>query len=188
MRVNSNSVPAAFGVLADGVMQLEVVDPRHAKVVVGGDVPAGKGLNLPSTCLDMTALTDKDRRDLEFAVAQGIDLVGLSFVGQARDVVEAQASGLPIVAKIERAQAVAHLEEIVAAADAVMVARGDLGVEIPIARVPIVQKQIIALANQKFDAQEVEIERLQAKLTELREEQTRQKKAFDDFLISLSAE
>jgi pyruvate kinase len=133
--------------LADGVMQLEVVDPRHARVVVGGEVAAGKGMNLPSTCLDMTALTDKDRRDLAFAVAQGVDVVGLSFVGQARDVVEAQASGLPVIAKIERAQAVAHLEEIVAAADGVMVARGDLGVEIPIARVPIVQKQIIALAN-----------------------------------------
>ncbi len=135
--------------LADGLMQLEVVDPGHARVVVGGDVPAGKGLNLPSSRLDMPALTDKDRRDLAFAVAHGVDLVGLSFVGRAADVTEARASGLPVVAKIERAEAVTNMAEILAAADGVMVARGDLGVEVPIERVPIVQKELIALANRE---------------------------------------
>jgi pyruvate kinase len=133
--------------LADGMMQLEVVDPRSARVVVGGAVAAGKGLNLPSSRLDMPALTDKDREDLAFAVRAGVDFVGLSFVGRASDVAEARTSGVPVIAKIERAEAVRNLDEILAAADGVMVARGDLGVEIPIERVPIVQKRMIALAN-----------------------------------------
>jgi pyruvate kinase len=133
--------------LADGLMQLEVIDPGRARVVVGGDVPAGKGLNLPSSRLDMPALTDKDRRDLAFAVAQGVDLVALSFVARAADLAEARTSALPVIAKIERAEAVRNLDEILAAADGVMVARGDLGVEIAIERVPLVQKRLIALAN-----------------------------------------
>ena len=133
--------------LADGLMQLEVVDAGHARVVVGGDIPAGKGINLPSSRLDIPSLTDKDRADLRFGVAQGVDFVALSFVRQAADLDEVKASGAPVIAKIEKAEAVANLEEIVRAADGVMVARGDLGVEIPIERVPIVQKEVIALAN-----------------------------------------
>jgi pyruvate kinase len=133
--------------LADGVMQLEVLDAGHARVVVGGEVAAGKGMNLPSSRLEMPPLTEKDRGDLAFAVAEGVDLVGLSFVGRAADLAEARASGLPVIAKIERAEAVRNIDEIVAAADGLMVARGDLGVEVPIERVPIVQKQVIALAN-----------------------------------------
>ena len=133
--------------LADGVMQLEVIDPPKCRVIVGGDIPAGKGLNLPSSRIEMAAFTDKDRADLAFGVAQGVDLVALSFVRRATDLTEARASGLPIVAKIETAEAVAHLGEIVAAADGVMLARGDLGVELPIERVPVVQKELLALAN-----------------------------------------
>ena len=133
--------------LADGVMQLEVVDVTRARVVVGGAVAAGKGLNLPSSRLDMPALTDKDREDLAFAVAHGVDAVALSFVGRAADLAEARAAGLPVIAKIERAEAVRNMEEILAAADGVMVARGDLGVEIAIERVPVVQKHLVALAN-----------------------------------------
>jgi pyruvate kinase len=133
--------------LADGLMQLEVVDAGRARVVVGGDIPAGKGINLPSSRLDIPSLTDKDRADLRFGVAQGVDFVALSFVRQAADLDEVKASGVPVIAKIEKAEAVANLEEIVRAADGVMVARGDLGVEIPIERVPVVQKEIIALAN-----------------------------------------
>jgi pyruvate kinase len=133
--------------LADGLMQLEVVDPRHARVIVGGDIPAGKGLNLPSSDLDIASLTSKDHDDLRFGVEHGVDFVGVSFVRRASDLDVARASGLPVVAKIETAQAVANMNDIVASADAIMVARGDLGVEIPIERVPIVQKQLIALAN-----------------------------------------
>jgi len=133
--------------LADGLVQLEVVDAAHARVIVGGDVPAGKGMNLPSSRLDMPPLTEKDREDLQFGVAHGVDFLALSFVRRAADLEGARASGLPVIAKIERAEAVEHMEEIIRAADGVMVARGDLGVEIPIERVPIVQKQLIALAN-----------------------------------------
>jgi pyruvate kinase len=133
--------------LADGIMQLEVIAGGHCRVVTGGDIPAGKGINLPSSRLDLAPLTDKDRRDLAFGIAQRVDFVALSFVERARDLEEAKASGLPVVAKIERAGAVEHMEEIVRAADGVLVARGDLGVEIPIERVPLTQKRLIALAN-----------------------------------------
>jgi pyruvate kinase len=135
--------------LADGIMQLEVIDTGRCLVVTGGDIPAGKGINLPSSRLDIPALTDKDRRDLAFGVAQGVDLVALSFVERAQDLEEAKASGLPVIAKIERAGAVERMADIVRAADGVLVARGDLGVEIPIERVPLTQKKLIALANRE---------------------------------------
>jgi pyruvate kinase len=133
--------------LADGVMQLEVVDPEHSRIVVGGTVAAGKGINLPSSRLTMPSLTDKDRADLDFGVSAGVDLIALSFVRRAADLAEAAASGVPVIAKIEKAEAVEHIDEIVAAADGIMLARGDLGVEIPIERVPVVQKRVLALAN-----------------------------------------
>ncbi|HWP65343.1 MAG TPA: pyruvate kinase [Candidatus Limnocylindria bacterium] len=135
--------------LADGLMQLEVLAGGRCRVVTGGDIPAGKGINLPSSRLDIPPLTDKDRRDLAYGVSQGVDLVALSFVERARDLDEAKASGLPVIAKIERAGAVAHMDEIVRAADGVLVARGDLGVEIPIEHVPLTQKRLIALANRE---------------------------------------
>ncbi len=133
--------------LADGLMQLEVVDTAHARVVVAGDIPAGKGVNLPSSRLDLPALTEKDREDLRFGVTAGVDFVSLSFVRRAADLDEVKGTGVPVIAKIETAEATRQIDEIVAAADGVMVARGDLGVEIPIERVPAVQKELIALAN-----------------------------------------
>src|SRR5581483_195136 len=133
--------------LADGLMQLEVIDASHARVIVGGDIPPGKGINLPSSRLDLPALTDKDRADLRFGVDHGIDFLALSFVRRASDLDAVKAAGVPVVAKIEKAEALSRLPEIVRAADAIMIARGDLGVEIPIERVPIVQKEVIALAN-----------------------------------------
>jgi pyruvate kinase len=135
--------------LADGIMQLEVVGHGRARVIVGGEIPAGKGINLPSSSLDIPALTDKDRRDLAFGVEQGVDLVALSFVGSADDVRETRraSAGIPVIAKVERASAVERLDDIVEVADGVMVARGDLGVEIPIEKVPLTQKRLIRLAN-----------------------------------------
>jgi pyruvate kinase len=149
LRLPASVRPGDPVLLADGLMQLEVVDAGHARVVVGGDIPAGKGVNLPSSRLDVPALTDKDRTDLRFGVARGVDFVALSFVRRAADLDEVRASGLPVIAKFEKAEAVENLEEIVRAADAVMVARGDLGVEIPIERVPVVQKELIAAANRE---------------------------------------
>jgi pyruvate kinase len=133
--------------LADGLMQLEVIDARRARIVVGGDIPAGKGMNLPSSDLDIPSLTPKDEEDLRFGLEHGVDLVAVSFVRRADDLAPVRAKGVPVVAKIETAHAVARMVEIVAAADAIMVARGDLGVEIPIERVPVVQKELIGLAN-----------------------------------------
>jgi pyruvate kinase len=133
--------------LADGVMQLEVVDAGHARVIVGGDIPAGKGLNLPASHLDVSSLTAKDHADLRFGVEHGVDFVAVSFVRQASDLDAVRATGLPAIAKIETARAVERMDEIVAAADGIMVARGDLGVEIPIERVPLVQKELIVRAN-----------------------------------------
>jgi len=135
--------------LADGTMQLEVVDARRSRVITGGEIPAGKGINLPSSPLDIPSLTEKDRLDLRFGVEQGVDAVALSFVRRASDLDEVRKTGLPVVAKIEKPEAVQRIEEIVRAADGVMVARGDLGVEIPIERVPVVQKRVIALANRE---------------------------------------
>jgi pyruvate kinase len=149
LRLPASVRPGDPVLLADGLMQLEVIDAGHARVVVGGDIPAGKGINLPSSRLDVPALTDKDRTDLRFGVAQGVDFVALSFVRRAADLDEVRASGLPVIAKFEKAEAVENMEEIVRAADAVMVARGDLGVEIPIERVPVVQKELIAAANRE---------------------------------------
>jgi len=133
--------------LADGVMQLEVIDTRHARVVVGGDIPVGKGMNFPSSELDISSLTPKDLDDLRFGVEHGVDLVGVSFVRRPSDLDPVRAAGMPAIAKIETAHAVSRMAEIVEAADGIMVARGDLGVEIPIERVPVVQKELIARAN-----------------------------------------
>jgi pyruvate kinase len=123
------------------------------RVEVGGMVKPNKGVNLPSTLLPIPALTGKDLADLEFALATGVDYVGLSFVRTADDVAElrslidAVGSSARIVAKIEKAEAVLNLDAIIGAADAVMVARGDLGVEIGLSQVPLVQKRIIERAR-----------------------------------------
>ena len=128
------------------VLSVDGTDVRTT-VEVAGPVSSNKGINLPGSRLDLPALTDKDRADLAFGLAHGVDLVALSFVRRAADLDEVRAAGVPVVAKFEKAAAVERMEEIVAAADAVMVARGDLGVEIPLERVPVVQKALIACAN-----------------------------------------
>jgi pyruvate kinase len=123
------------------------------RVEVGGTIAPSKGVNLPSSLLPIPALTEKDRADLEFALAAGADYVALSFVRTADDVAElrslidAAGSSARIVAKIEKAEAVVNLDAIVEASDAVMVARGDLGVEIGVSQVPLVQKHIIQRAR-----------------------------------------
>ena len=148
LELPSTVVPGDPVLLADGQMQLEVVDDRHSRVITGGSLPAGKGIVLPSTRLDMPPVTDKDREDLDFARRAGLDFVALSYVRTAADLDEVRDAGIPVIAKIENAQALDNMQSIVEAADGVMVARGDLGVEVAIERVPVVQKEIIALANQ----------------------------------------
>ncbi len=139
--------------IADGQVRLRVegVEGGRARcvVVVGGPVSAHKGVNLPGVPVPIPSLTRKDLDDLEFALGLGVDFVALSFVRSAADVrdlkelIDAAGSHAHVIAKIEKAEAVDVLEAVVAAADAVMVARGDLGVEIGPTAVPLLQKRII---------------------------------------------
>jgi pyruvate kinase len=143
--------------LNDGVVQL-VVDrvagnDVECKVIVGGELRSRKGLNLPGVDLGISAFTENDRACLEFALEHGVDAVSQSFVERAADVHAVRAAAAKIgnqpfvIAKIERADALAHFDEILAAADGIMVARGDLGVEVPIEEIAYTQKQLIAKAN-----------------------------------------
>jgi pyruvate kinase len=143
--------------LDDGRIALEVEEVRddgiHCRVSVGGVVRDHKGVNLPRTALRMPALTVKDREDLEFGLRHGVDYVGVSFVRSAADLLEVREvineyrSDAQVVAKLERPEALGRLDEILAATAAVMVARGDLGVEVPLEEVPVAQKEILRRAR-----------------------------------------
>ncbi|MCX8051296.1 MAG: pyruvate kinase [Chlorobi bacterium] len=141
----------------DGLLSVKVTDVRDpfvkAIVVNGGLLRSRKGINLPGIAVSAASLTTKDRRDLDFAIAEGADYIAVSFVRSAKDIehvrkyLAQRKAEIGIIAKIEKPEAVAAIEEIIAVSDAIMVARGDLGVEIPAAHVPLVQKRIIALCN-----------------------------------------
>ncbi len=149
--------PGETILLADGRFELEAVEVKgdevRARVVVGGEVTSNKGINLPSSDVSAPSLTDKDFEDLEFGLALGVDYVALSFVRVPndvrvlRDAMERLGRVVPIIAKIEKPQAVEFLTGIVDVADGVMVARGDLGVELPPEKVPAVQRQCLRLAR-----------------------------------------
>ncbi len=141
----------------DGKLQLTVTEVTETdvicQVVVGGVVSNNKGINLPGTPLSVPALSEKDAEDLRWALRRGVDFIALSFVRSAADIVDVHAImdeegvRLPVIAKIEKPQAVDNLAEIVAAFDGLMVARGDLGVELPFEMVPLVQKQAVELCR-----------------------------------------
>jgi pyruvate kinase len=140
--------------LDDGLLRLSVErvdgDEVHCVVVIGGPLSNNKGLNLPGVALSAPALTAKDKVDLVAATSTiGVDYVALSFVRSPEDVREAQAlaGGRPVIAKIEKPEAIERLEEILDVADGAMVARGDLGVELGSERVPLIQKRIIREVN-----------------------------------------
>ena len=143
--------------LDDGRIELQVVSANATdvmtRVVSGGELKSHKGVNLPGIPLKISALTDKDRADLVFAVQQNVDYIALSFVRRAEDVIElkqllgAQGAAIPVIAKIEKPEAMESIDAIIQASDGVMVARGDLGVETPPEQVPIFQKTIIRKAN-----------------------------------------
>jgi pyruvate kinase len=143
--------------LADGSIRLEVLrtmrDEVECRVLVGGDLSSGKGVNLPRLRTRVPAITREDREHLHFGLENGVDIVAVSFVQKADDirlarrVAEEKGREIFVVAKIEKREAVEDLGEIVKEADAVMVARGDLGVELSLERIPIVQKRIIFEAN-----------------------------------------
>ncbi len=153
----------------DGLLELSVLDKNetdvNCRVIHGGMLKEHKGINLPGVAVSAPALTEKDREDLRFGVLQGVDYVALSFVRRPEDILEAkhyirelqlaQHNGakkaplpIPLIAKLEKPEAVAHLDAILEAADGVMIARGDLGVEMPPEKVPLIQKRIIARCNE----------------------------------------
>jgi pyruvate kinase len=143
-------------VLDDGRVEIEVTSVQaevKARVTQGGDLRDKVGVHLPAERVRLDTLTDKDKRDLAFGLSQGVDYVALSFVRTAsevqlvRDICDAWGRPTPVVAKIETPQAVQHLEGIILASDAVMVARGDLGVEFSAERVPVIQREILGLAR-----------------------------------------
>jgi pyruvate kinase len=140
--------------LDDGLLELECLDTDGERatfrVIRGGELKSNKGINIPAGALSASSLTAKDRRDLEFALDQEVEFIGLSFVRSADDVRALQAlveDRALVVAKIEMARALSAIEEILEESDMVMVARGDLGVELPFEKVPLAQKRIIQLAN-----------------------------------------
>ena len=143
--------------LNDGLVQLVVErvigNDVECKVAVGGELSSRKGLNLPGIELGISAFTEKDRKALEFALGNGVDAVSQSFVARAADITAVREATTKfgrqpfVIAKIERADALEHYDEILAATDGIMVARGDLGVEVPIEEIAYTQKQLIAKAN-----------------------------------------
>lgn len=140
--------------IEDGKISLEVIEKNSgklkARVITGGVIRSEKGVNLPDSNLRVPSFTEKDRRDLEFGMENDVDMVALSFVKSPDDVKgprEIAGEEIPIIAKIERREAIKRLGEIITAFDGVMVARGDLGVEMPLEKVPVLQKKMIAIAN-----------------------------------------
>jgi pyruvate kinase len=162
----ADEIPTTYGALAqdlkpgnhvlidDGLLELEVIGSRGDRVTLtvvrGGTLRSHKGINLPGVAVHAASLTPKDESDLEFALGVGVEYVGLSFVRRPGDVTllkEKIKGRALVVAKIEKASALADLEKILSETDGVMVARGDLGVELPFEQVPLAQKKIIQLAN-----------------------------------------
>jgi pyruvate kinase len=144
--------------LSDGGIELRAEDVRgediRCIVVAGGELSSHQGINLPHRTIAAPGLTDKDREDLAFGAARGVDYVALSFVRGAEDVREARsllaehgAPGIPLIAKIEKHEALAHIDDILAESDGLMVARGDLGIETPLEHVPLLQKMLIEKSN-----------------------------------------
>ncbi len=156
----AQEVPSGATILLDDgrvEMKVESIDLEgcalHCRVVVGGPLSNSKGVNFPGVYLSIKAMTDKDRRDLVFGLDQGVDWVALSFVRnpddirEIKDLIAASGKNVPVIAKIEKHEAIEQMEEILELCDGVMVARGDLGVELPAEDVPMLQKRLIATAN-----------------------------------------
>jgi pyruvate kinase len=151
--------PGDFILIDDGLIQLSVLSTTtqtvQCRVVVGGNIKINKGINLPGVSAELPSMTEKDRQDLVHALDWDVDWIALSFVRRAEDVVmlknviqELTDRHLPVMAKIEKPEALLNLDQIVGVADAIMVARGDLGIEIPAEQVPMAQKRIIERCNE----------------------------------------
>ncbi len=157
--VAEEAEPGTQVLLDDGLLELKVEQVKGneviCQVVEGGILKSHKGVNFPTLNLRLPSMTEKDKKDLEFGISQGIDIVSLSFVRKPDDIKFLKAflaerdANIPVLAKIEKPQAVEHLDAIVDECDAIMVARGDLGVEMRPEKVPLIQKRIIRMCNQK---------------------------------------
>ncbi|MBD2436905.1 pyruvate kinase [Nostoc sp. FACHB-110] len=156
----AEEVPAGAKILLDdGRVEMVVEETKrdkgdlYCRVTVGGKLSNNKGVNFPGVYLSIKAMTDKDREDLMFGLDQGVDWVALSFVRNPQDLIEIKelisstGKQVPVIAKIEKHEAIEQMEAVLALCDGVMVARGDLGVELPAEDVPILQKRLIATAN-----------------------------------------
>jgi pyruvate kinase len=149
-------LPGARILLSDGLIELRVTSVKgedvETEVINGGLIGEHKGINLPGTPVSLPSITDKDKADMAFGLKHGIDVIAMSFVRTADDVVQTKryiaslGGRVPVIAKLEKPQAIDNLEEIFEVSDAVMVARGDLGVEVPPERVPVIQKHVIRRA------------------------------------------
>ena len=143
----------------DGNIELKVVEVKtnsvDCKVITPGIVKSKKGINLPASGLEIPVFTPKDRKDLLFSVKEGVDLIAMSFVDSPGSIIpikrmlKKHSADIPVIAKIERPQALENIAEIVDVFDGIMIARGDLGVEVPPEKVPIIQKELILLANRE---------------------------------------
>ena len=154
-------MPGRKILIDDGLIELEVVRITEndivCKVINGGELGEKKGINVPNVPVRLPAITDKDREDIKFGVSQGIDFIAASFVRNAECIIdirswirECNAPYIPIIAKIENAEGIRNIDEIIRCADGIMVARGDMGVEIPAQEVPYIQKEIIKKCNDNF--------------------------------------
>jgi pyruvate kinase len=151
--------PGTQVLLDDGLLELQVEKIAgiavQCQVVEGGLLKSRKGVNFPTLNIRLPSMTEKDKRDLDFGIEQGVDIISLSFVRKPEDILmlksllKQKGTNIPVLAKLEKPQAIANLEAIVDECDAIMVARGDLGVEMSPEKVPLLQKQIIKLCNQK---------------------------------------
>jgi len=153
-RLTQDAKPGERILLNDGKVELKVTEivnetKLRAAVVLGGVLTSNKGFNLPETQLTVPSLTEKDLKDLEFGLQQNVDWVALSFVRKPEDILELKKiidmheKDIRVVAKIEKPEAVENIKEIMKVADAIMLARGDLGVELPLQRIPLIQKDIV---------------------------------------------
>ena len=152
-------VPGDIIMLADGLMELVVKTTSateiHCKVITGGTLKSHKGVNLPTGTIKTAALTEKDKTDLLFGLANDVDFVALSFVRQAEDIrhvkkiIRNENQNVPVIAKIEKHEALDDIDEIIEVSDGIMVARGDLGVEIQLEHVPGIQKMLVQKATRR---------------------------------------
>lgn len=157
--LNADVVPGNKILIDDGLIEMDVVEVKDTdivcKVINGGELGEKKGVNVPNVKIKLPALTDKDKEDILFGIKQGFDFIAASFVRTAdcireiKEILESHGSSMKVIAKIENAEGIENLDEIIAVSDGIMVARGDMGVEIPAEKVPYFQKMIIRKCNEQ---------------------------------------